>query len=285
MIKAYYALTKPGIIYGNALTTIGGFVLAAKLHLDLWLLFGALIGISLVIASGCVFNNYIDRGIDGKMERTKNRSLVTNSIPARHALIFGTFLGLAGFTILYLYTNFLATIVALVGFFVYVVVYSYFKRHSVFGTIVGSVAGAVPPIVGYVSAKNELDAGALILFLILALWQMPHFYSIAIYRLEDYRTAGIPVMPVKKGILVTKINIVGYIVGFIIALGGLTMQGYTSLIFLTIMGLLGLVWLGLGLKGFAQNNNDKPWARKMFFVSLIVITMLPIAIIIDLVLA
>ncbi len=221
MFKAYYQLTKPGIIYGNAITTVAGFFLASKGHFNLGLFLAALIGISLVIASGCVFNNYIDKDLDATMERTKNRALVTGAISVRGAIVFGAILGLLGLATLGLLTNTLTAEIALLGLFFYVVLYSLAKRRSVYGTIVGSISGAVPPVVGYCAVTGRFDLGALILFLILVFWQMPHFYAIAIFRQQDYTAAGLPVLPVVKGLRTTKIHILFYILAFTIAAAAL----------------------------------------------------------------
>lgn len=271
-LQAYYQLTKPGIIYGNALTAASGFLLAAAglKHLDVWLLLITVFSISLIIASACVLNNYIDRGIDTKMNRTKKRALVSGTISGRSAILYATILGVLGFIVLALGTNTLTTLLGIVAIIMYVAVYGIAKRRSVYGTLVGSVSGALPPVAGYTAITNELDAGAIILFLILTFWQMPHFYAIAMYRKDDYAAASIPVWPIKKGMESTKIQILLFIVAFIVAAAALTLFGYTGITYLTIMTLIGLRWLWLGLQGF-KADDDIRWARKMFFFSLFVI--------------
>lgn len=198
MAKAHIVLTKPGIILGNVITTAGGFALASRGDIDFRLFFLTLIGLSFVIASSCVFNNYIDRHVDAKMGRTKNRALATGEISIKNALIFGMLLGLIGVWILFVYTNPLTVSIALAGFLIYVFPYSFGKYRTTYGTLIGSVAGATPPLVGYCAVTNSFDLGALILFFVVVFWQMPHFYAIAIYRFKDYAKAGIPVLPVKK---------------------------------------------------------------------------------------
>src|SRR5476651_1141745 len=111
------------------------------------------------------------------MERTKNRALVKGLISGRNAISFAIFLAILGNLTLLLYTNLLTVFVAGVGFFVYVVLYSLWKCRTIYGTAIGSVAGAIPPVVGYCAVSNHLDAGSLILFAMLVLWQMPHFFS------------------------------------------------------------------------------------------------------------
>ncbi|KKU81409.1 MAG: Protoheme IX farnesyltransferase [Parcubacteria group bacterium GW2011_GWA1_47_8] len=280
-MKDYYQLTKPGIIYGNAIAVVAGFFLASKGDISWWLLLATLAGISLIMASGCVFNNYIDRDIDRLMERTKNRALARGAASLRGAVIYGTFLGLTGVLVLIAYTNFLTILVALAGLFVYVVAYSlWFKRHSVHGTLVGSISGAVPPVVGYVAVTGSLDLGVIILFLILALWQMPHSYAIALYRLDDYIAAGIPVLPVKKGARVTKIHMLVYIVLFTFATLALTAFGYMGYVYAVVLSVLGAVWLGLCAKGI-KTLDDKLWARNMFIFSIVVLVVFCIMVAVD----
>lgn len=282
MMKTYYMLTKPGIILGNAVTTAAGFVLASKGHIDYWLFLATLIGLSFIIASAGVFNNYIDRENDAKMSRTKNRPLVKGLVSGENALIFATILGLIGAEILASYTNILTVGVAFVGFFVYLVLYAFFKYRSFYGTIVGSIAGAVPPVVGYCAVSNRLDVGAFLLFMILVLWQMPHFFAIAIYRFDDYQAASIPVLPVKKGMYITKIHMFFYIIAFTLTALLLTVTGYTGKIYFVVAMLLGIIWLVLCIKGF-KIENDARWARKMFGFSLVVIMLLCLTISVDVV--
>ncbi len=270
VLRNYFALTKPGIIFGNAITFAGGFALASKGHLNPLLFLATLVGLSSIIASACVFNNYIDRELDAKMVRTKNRPLVKGLISIRNAVIFAVCLLFYGSFLLAAYVNLLTLTVALFGFFVYVILYSLSKYHSGHGTLIGSIAGAVPPVVGYCALTNYLDSAAFILFIIIAMWQMPHFFSIAIYRLDDYVAASIPVLPIKKGMLATKIHMMLYIIAFIVASVMLTVCNYTGYIYLTVAALSGATWLWICIKGFTCDN-DKLWARKMFFVSLVIV--------------
>jgi len=280
MVKAHIVLTKPGIILGNVITTAAGFALASRGHLDFRLFLLTLIGLSFVIASSCVFNNYIDRHVDAKMARTKKRALATGEISIKNALIFGILLGLIGGSLLLIYTNLLTFFIAFAGFLIYVFPYSFGKYRTSYGTLIGSIAGAAPPLVGYCAVSNHFDLGALILFLIVVFWQMPHFYAIALYRFNDYSRAGIPVLPVKKGAYVTKMHMVLYTVAFIIAAVMLTVVGLTGYFYFAIATLLGLIWLGLCLRGFMASN-DAVWARQIFLFSLVVITGLCIAMAID----
>lgn len=268
MIRQYYQLTKPGIIKGNAITAIAGFLFAANGNVNIILLFQMLVGISLVVASGCVFNNYIDRKIDKKMIRTHNRALATGEIPVINALVYGSILGILGVGILLFYANFITASIAILGFFFYVVMYSFWKRKSVYGTLVGSISGAVPPVVGYVAVTNRLDVGAILLFVTLTLWQMPHFYAIAIYRMKDYGEAGIPVLPIVSGVKAAQIHILLYICAFIVVCALFTFLGFAGYAYLVVVSLLNIIWLAIGIRGLSATDHTR-WAKKMFGFSLL----------------
>ncbi|PIT14652.1 heme o synthase [Snodgrassella alvi] len=282
MIKPYLQVTKPGIIVGNLISVVGGFLLASKGSINGYLLILTLLGVSLVVASGCAFNNLIDRDIDPKMERTKNRVLARGLASARVTFALATVLGIAGFVVLYFGANPLAMWLSVMGFVVYVGIYSlYMKRHSVYGTLIGSLSGAAPPVIGYCAVSNNFDAGALILLAIFSLWQMPHSYAIAIYRFKDYQAANIPVLPVVKGIAVAKHHITFYIIAFMFATLMLSIGGYAGYKYLVVAAAVSMWWLCMALSGYKAQNNDRIWARKLFVFSIIAITTLSIMMSVD----
>ncbi len=313
----FFSILKPGIIFGNIITVCGGFFLGSQtqyqsqtnIHAQvlnpinqfnyfhwlpiftaislyqLFILLMTLLGMALIVGSGCVFNNMIDRDIDKLMARTCDRVLVKGLISLKTAFIYGAVLGLVGFLILYFYTNFLTLIISMIGWFFYVCIYSLFlKRRSTWGTTLGGISGAVPPLVGYAAITNRFDLGAVILFLILFLWQMPHFYAIAIYRLKDFKAAGIPTLPIKKGFFHTQIIMVLYVIAYLLITLIPVYLGYLGLAYFILALGSGLVWLRVGLLGLIRKiraNNlleitgqDIAWARKMFFISIINITLL-----------
>lgn len=276
MIKTYYLVTKPGIIMGNLITTVAGFALASAGFFDLLLFSSMFVGLGLVIASACVFNNYIDRVADAKMKRTKNRAMASGAISEHGALWFAITLAFLGFFLLGKFTNTVAVATAFVGFFIYVGLYSFWKYKTSLATLVGSIAGAVPPVVGYAAATGVFDARAAILFLFLVLWQMPHFYSIAIYRMEDYAAANIPVLPIAKGVEATKRQMAYYILGFMAAQAMLFAP--MGMWYLLFSSTLSIAWGALSLKGFTDFD-ERTWARNMFLLSLVVITALSGAIV------
>lgn len=186
-----------------------------------------------------------------------------------------------GIVVLLLFTNYYLLFTALTGWVVYTALYTPLKRTTVHATLIGAISGATPPVVGYVAVTNNFDLGAWCLFLILIAWQMPHFYSIAIYRLHDYNAASIPVLPVKNGVFTTKIHIMIYIIIFIMISSLLTVFNYTGYVYLVIMLLLGLAWLRMSIRGFGSNIDPTLWAKKMFRFSLVVITLFSVLISID----
>lgn len=238
-------------------------------------LLATLVGIGLVIGSACVFNNYIDRDIDSKMARTRTRAIPSGQVSAQQAITYGAVLGLAGLSILAAKVNLLSVALGLFAMFAYVVVYGFAKRTTPYGTLVGTISGAVPPVAGYAAATGRLDLAAALLFLVLVAWQMPHFYAISIFRIKEYEAAGLPVWPLKKGMPGTKKQMLGYLLAFIAVCALFTITGYTGLVFLAIMGIVWLYWLVVAIKGFGAKDNAA-WARKMFSISLIVLLVLSI---------
>jgi protoheme IX farnesyltransferase len=278
-ISKYYELTKPGIVYSNAMTAAAGFLLASKGHVRFGLLLTLLAGTGLIIASACVFNNYIDRGIDSKMSRTKKRATASGKISALWVNIYATILGLAGFIVLS-QTNLLTFLIGVAAFISYVILYGLAKRKTVHGTLVGTLPGSASLVAGYTAATNRLDIAALLLFLIMLTWQMAHFYSIAIFRLKDYKKAGLPVMPAVKGVKLTKLQIVFYIFAFIIASVDLSFFGYAGVSYLIVVPGLGVYWLFRAINGFKARSDTK-WARSMFGFSLIALLAFSIMISLD----
>lgn len=280
-LKRYLSVTKPGIIFGNLIATVGGFLLASQGRPDWLLLVATLVGVSLVVASGCAINNCIDRDIDARMSRTRSRVIVTGAMSVRAALAHGLVLGVAGFACLALWTSALTVACVAFGFAIYVGAYSlWMKRSSVYGTLVGSLSGAVPPVAGYCAAAGHWDSGALILLVMFCLWQMPHSYAIAIFRLADYEAANIPVLPVVRGISAAKRQIVLYILAFAMATLMLAAGGYAGLGYLVVACSTSLWWLRMALAGKTAPD-DRVWARQVFVFSIITITALSVSMAVD----
>ncbi|URJ32648.1 heme o synthase [Blochmannia endosymbiont of Camponotus sp.] len=284
MLKYYLHLTKPGIVLGNLMSATGGFLIASRRgYVSCSLFIAMTIGTALVIAASCVLNNIIDRDIDAVMERTKNRVLVQHGqLFLNQSILYAVILSIFGFLFLSFTKNFLTVYLAAIGLFIYVGVYSlWMKRRSIYSIMVGSISGAMPPVIGYCTAANQFDVGALILLIIFSLWQIPHSHSIAILRLNDYKVACIPTFPIKKGVESTKNHMVVYIIGFIITTTLFTVMGYASYIFLIIISVMNLWWLYMGFYGYRIINHDSLWARKMFLLSLAIIVSLNLLLSLD----
>ncbi len=282
MFRRYLQVTKPGIIMGNLISVAGGFLLASRGDVDGLLMVATLVGLSLVVASGCAINNCIDRDIDARMQRTKTRVTVTGEMSVKAAFAHGVVLGIAGFALLAYFTNAVAVFFAALGYVVYVGVYSlYMKRNSVYGTLVGSLSGAVPPVVGYCAVTAQFDAGAAILLVMFSLWQMPHSYAIAIFRYKDYEAANIPVLPVAQGIEKAKLHIVLYIAVYALVTMLLPLSGYTGLGFMAVAATTSIWWLVMALRGYRNDVDETRWARQVFGFSILNITILSIAMAVD----
>jgi protoheme IX farnesyltransferase len=280
-IKNYMLVAKPGIIVGNLISAAAGFLLASKGRVDGMALTATLLGISLAVASGCIFNNYVDRHIDRKMLRTRNRALAQGLISAEIAIAYATILGLAGLALLWVATNLLSVAIVLAGLVIYVGVYSlYLKRNSVYSALIGSLAGATPPLAGYCAVTGRFDLEAVILLAIFSLWQMPHCYAIAVFRIDDYSAAAIPVLPVKHGTTTAKKHMVGYILAFMAATLMLTFGGYTGYSTLAVATGLGLSWLYMAWSGY-KAPDERLWAKKLFIFSILTIFLLSVMMSID----
>jgi protoheme IX farnesyltransferase len=264
-------LLKPGITLSNTISGVAGFFLAASIVAFSWTAFvGAIGGIALIIASACVMNNILDRDIDKKMKRTAKRDVASGAITVWKALAFGAILGIAGFSLILLWTNFLTFLLGAIAYVWYVAIYGWAKRTTAYSTLVGGVAGALPPVAGYTALTGKIDAGAIILFLILFIWQMPHFYAIAMFRRSDYASAKLPVWSVKYGMKSTKAQILVFTILFGVTSIMLSFFGYTGVVYLVLMLVLAGYWLYKGISLYDKVSDIK-WARTMFGVSLLVL--------------
>ncbi|WP_127586620.1 heme o synthase [Paenibacillus koleovorans] len=283
-IRDYVNLAKPGILFSNLIAAFGGYWVgwgsSGETFSYLTLLF-TMVGTALVMASGCVLNNYLDRDMDTKMSRTQKRALPTGVVTPNQVLIYGIVLGVIGLTMLFFFANPLAALLGVVGLLVYVWIYTaWLKRTSTFSTSVGAISGAMPPVIGYCAVTQELDAGAWILFGILFLWQPPHFWALGMRRKEEYRAAGYPLLPVVYGDHITKIHMIRYLVMLVPVSLMLYLYGYVGEIYLLTATVLGLIWVFLGFMGF-KTKDDDTWAKRMFVYSINYLPILFIVMILD----
>ncbi|RKQ37366.1 heme o synthase [Oceanobacillus halophilus] len=269
IISELKSLIKIGIVNSNLITTFAGFWLAIyftgstlPLNWDLFVL--SMLGSALVIAGGCILNNWFDIDIDPKMSRTKNRPTVTGFFSLKAVLTMGLVTTLIGLILLFL-TTVEAALFGFFGWFVYVVLYTMWtKRKTTLNTIVGSFSGAMPPVIGWAAVYPEFHVVPFILFLIMFIWQTPHFLSLAMKKTEDYRDAGIPMLPVVYGFNMTKRQIVIYIASLLPLPLFLTSLGTT---FVVIASIFNIIWLLIGIRGFFMKD-DLKWANMIFIFSL-----------------
>lgn len=279
--KDFLALIKIGIVNSNAITTFTGLWLA--LHFtgqgffdNLDIVFLTLIGSSLIIAGSCSLNNYIDRDIDPLMERTKLRPTVTGRADPAKVALLSSMLIIAG-TVMLAMTTWSAVAIGLIGVFSYIVIYTMWtKRKYVSNTIVGSISGAVPPLIGWAAVDAHLDPIAWMLFIIMFIWQPPHFYALAMRRTEEYRAAGIPMLPVVKGFAATKKHIYIWIA---LLLPLPFFMSELGVFFVAFATLLNVCWIAVGI--FARKfKDDIKWATLMFVYSIQYLTILFVSMVI-----
>ncbi len=212
LMLGFLILPKPGIVALVVASGLTGIYLGGHGvlhgHTALW----TLLGLALATAGAAALNNFIDRDIDLVMHRTSGRSVPSGSVSANAAYIFGTVLVTLALIILKICVSLLVTVLTGAAVFIYVVLYSLFlKRRTPLATHIGGIAGAMPPLIGYAAVHGSLDMHAVILFLIIVVWQQPHFWSLALKYREEYAKAKVPILPVAKGVAVTKQRILLYV--------------------------------------------------------------------------
>lgn len=268
---SYVQLIKPGITLSNTLAAIAGFFLAASatgFRLDTFI--GVIAGVSGVIASACVVNNIYDRNIDKKMKRTRKRGVPAGEMSLPKAWATATIAAIIGFSFLTLFTNQLTTILGVVAFVWYVVIYGLAKRTTPLSTIIGGVPGALPPVAGYTAVTGQIDTAAILLFAILFFWQLPHFYAISMFRQSDYASAKLPVWSVKYGMKSAKLQIFISVILYAIVTALLAVFGYTGIVYLVVSSILSVYWIYKGVTLY-RIGDDVKWARAMFGVSLVIL--------------
>lgn len=200
VVKSYYQLTKPRIILLLLITTAAGMWLAAKGEVDPLLLVITLASGTFAAGSANTINCIYDSDIDYIMERTRWRPIPSGRVKPRHALLFAITLAVLSFTLLTVFANLLAAVLAMLGIVFYVGIYTHWlKRNSVQNIVIGGAAGAIPPLVGWAAVTGDLSWAAWLLFLIIFLWTPPHFWALAIMIRDEYKEVGVPMLPVIAG--------------------------------------------------------------------------------------
>lgn len=265
-IKDYILLMKPRVMSLVVFTSFCGLILAPG-YIHPFIAFTAIICITLGAGSAAAINMWYDRDIDAIMKRTQNRPLVTGKIEADEALSFGIILGFLASFLMALCVNLYSSLLLVISILYYVFIYTiWLKRTSPQNVVIGGVAGALPPMVGYAAVTNNITLESFILFAIIFMWTPPHSWALALYRCEDYKNCKIPMMPIIKGELYTKKQIMLYsILMFFTSLTPyfLDMSGK---IYLTIAIFLGFGFLCIAFSLFKDKDNQN--AKKLFIYSI-----------------
>ncbi len=277
-VAAYVALTKPRIIELLLVTTVPAMVLAAGRWPGTWLVIATLIGGTLSAGGANALNCYFDRDIDGMMRRTARRPLPSEQVSPRAALWFGSALGTAGFLWLAALVNVTAAVAATAALGFYVLIYTrWLKRNTAQNIVIGGAAGAVPALVGWAAVQGRLALPAWVLFAVVFYWTPPHFWALALRYQKDYESAGVPMLPVVRGVGITTRQMVLY-------------AGLTTLASLLLVPVAGMGWfyllssIGLGGWFVAETwavRRDPGRAMVLFTRSTYYLALLSAAVVVD----
>lgn len=278
--RAYYELCKPRVVALMLITTIVGMLLATPGMVPWPIFVFGLVGIGLTAASGAVINHLVDRHIDAIMRRTQGRPLPTGKVSLPIAIIFAFVLATTGLSLLIFFVNLLTAVLTFLSLVGYALIYTVFlKRATPQNIVIGGLAGAMPPLLGWTAVTGHLDYGGLLLVLIIFIWTPPHFWALAIYRVDEYAKAQIPMLPVTHGIAFTKLNILLYTI-LLVVISVLPfvveMSGLVYLIGALILGTIFLYW-AIKLK----YSDDPKIAMKTFSYSIVYLMLLFVVLLVD----
>ncbi len=275
-LRVYVALTKPNIVWLLLVTTVPAMVVAEGGWPSTWLVLATLAGGSLAAGGANAINQFAERDIDARMSRTRDRPLPAGSVAPRNAAIFGGALGVLATVWLAVTVNALAAALALAALAFYVVVYTYYlKRSTVQNIVIGGAAGAAPPVIGWAAVTGGVGVEALLLFLIVFYWTPPHFWALAMVLADDYRAAGVPMMPVVRGEEETKRQIllhVGLVVPLTLILWAVATLGAIYLA-AALIGGAGFVWFAVLLRR-SEGDGSAASAMRLFRYSLVYLALL-----------
>ena len=280
LIKSYYLLCKPNVVYMMLICAFVGMLLAEDSVSSISKICIALFGIALCSGSAAAINQVIDRKADAAMTRTDQRPLPKGELSAFHASCFAFVIGVLGALILYFFINTLTMVLTLASLIGYAFIYTvYLKRATPQNIVIGGLAGAAPPLLGWASISNSIDPYALLLVLIIFVWTPPHFWALAIYRKEEYAKESIPMLPVTHGVAFTKLQIVLYtIILFIVSILPYVVL-MSGEIYLVSSVILSSIFLYYSIKLYI--TDDDSIAMKTFNFSIYYIFLIFIALLAD----
>ena len=278
LLRSYYVLCKPNVVYMMLICALVGMLLAEESVTSVTNIVVALIGIALCSGSAAAINQVIDRKADAAMTRTDQRPLPQGELSATHASSFAFVIGVVGALVLYLYINTLTmilTIASLIGYaFIYTV---YLKRATPQNIVIGGLAGAAPPLLGWAAISNTIDPYALLLVLIIFVWTPPHFWALAIYRKDEYAKESIPMLPVTHGVAFTKLQIVLYtIILFIVSILPYIVL-MSGAIYLISAVILSSMFMYYSIKLYFSSNDEiamKTFNFSIYYIFLIFVALL-----------
>ncbi|MFQ5432827.1 MAG: heme o synthase [Nitrospinota bacterium] len=279
-ITGLLVLPKPGIVALVLVSCMTGLYIGGRGMPDSEVVFWVMLGLGTATAGATTLNNFVDRDIDGIMHRTRMRSIPSGSVSARRAFLIGTVFVTVSLIILKITVGNLVTLLTGLAVFIYVILYTiFFKRLTPFATHIGGVAGAMPPLIGYAASTGSLDVNAFILFMIIVVWQQPHFWVLALKYREDYAKAGIPILPVARGVRATKVKMFWYTLALFPITAIPYFIGIVGVNYLAAAVVMNFAYLSLTIR-FLLSPKDKNMF--LFFFSIAYLGVIFCAMIIDL---
>jgi protoheme IX farnesyltransferase len=275
------ALVKPRILLMTLITAIGGMSLAPG-ELALAPALVMLAGTALIVGAANTLNMYLEREVDCRMARTKDRPLPAGRLDPQVALYFGVaqaFVSVPLLTFGLGAAGPISGLLAVIAFVSYVMVYTPMKQRSHIATWIGAIPGAMPALLGWTAITGRVDAGGLAVFAVLFVWQIPHFHAIALYRLKDYQRAGLATLPGARGVTATRVEIVLYSLVQLLASLMLYALGVSGGLYLVIAAVSGFAYLGYAASGLFRG--DARWARRLFLASIVYLPVVFAAMVLD----
>jgi protoheme IX farnesyltransferase len=279
-ISEFFKLTKPGVLYLLMITAGASMILATNFNLDIIKALTGFLGIAFIAGSSAAINQILDFKYDSVMERTVKRPIVTGKISVTSATVFASFLFLSGSVLILYFNNFLTWALTFGTWIFYAFFYTKVLKFSGSQNIViGGLAGAMPPLLGWTAVVGSIDPLPLLLVLLIFIWTPPHFWALAINKKDEYARAGIPMMPVVKGIEYTKIQIVLYSILLMVVSLLLFATGYFGYLYLIGASILGGIFIQKSwkLKKSTGANNS----MSLFLYSIVYLTLIFLLMIVD----
>ncbi len=275
MLRQYWILAKPGIVAGNLMTAIAGYLFASHLSFDVTNFILSMLGFAFVIASSSVVNNLYDRDVDKAMERTRTRPTASGAISMKSGSVYALVLAVLGFSLLAVFANLTTVILGALGFVIYAAVYTPLKRKTYHATFIGGFAGAMPLMGGYTAFTGRIDVVTLVLGMMMLMWQLPHFYALALMHKKDYAKAKIPTVSIVLGKRMTIYFMLFYTLMFVLFNSLLYRYIYFPRIYLVSSTFLCLIWAWFSAQGLRLKPVNN-WAQSSFLMSLVILVFMSV---------